>query len=114
MMDVDRPLNKRSRDELDLDTYDDHSAKRARLSTDSFPNTFAASGASSPPASDINSAASTPLPMDEDTEAFFAPAPQSSFQQSFSPPQHRPTIISALNQARRTEDLRITCPWLFA
>jgi hypothetical protein len=48
--------------------------------------------------------------MDQDTGAFFAPAPQLSFQQS----QARSTIISGLNQARRTEDLRITCPWLFA
>ena len=112
-MDIDRPRNKRSRDEQDLDAHDNHSVKRTRLTDDSFTSTFAGADASSPSASsdmdmDMDSEASTPSPMDEDA-AFFAPAPQSSFQQ----PQARSTIISGLNQARRTEDLRTTCPWLF-
>ncbi|KAK1834960.1 hypothetical protein QBC39DRAFT_368676 [Podospora conica] len=113
MMDIDRPRNKRSRDEQDLDAHDNHCAKRTRIVDDSFTHSFAgAHAASSPSASsdmDMDSAASTPSAMEEDTTSFFAPAPQSTFQQ----PQSRSTIISGLNQARRTEDLRITCPWLF-
>lgn len=117
MMDIDRPRNKRSRDEQDLDAHDNHSAKRTRLANDSFTHTFPGADASSPSANsdmdmdtDMDSAASTPSPTNEDAGVFFASVPRPTFQQ----PQSRSTIISGLNQARRTEDLRITCPWLFA
>ncbi|KAK5661412.1 hypothetical protein OQA88_11311 [Cercophora sp. LCS_1] len=64
-----------------------------------------------------DSASSSPPPMADDDmmmmEVDDNDEAQWDFPEPKPAPQTRSTIISALNQARRDEDLRVKYPWLF-